>query len=135
MSKTNYLENKVLDAVLNNVSLAVAQPYVALHTGDPGETGTANEATGANGVARLAASFAAASGGSCANDVELLFAAATADLGTITYVSLWDTARASGAAQSGNCLWSGPLGSPGSQAVPTGVQFRLAVGALVVSDD
>lgn len=133
MSKSNYLENKVLDKVLKNVDFTVTTVYVGLHTGDPGEAGTANEATGANGVARVVGTFAAASGGSSASNADITFAAATGDLGTISYVSLWDTARASGASQTGNSLWSGALTTP--QAVPAGVAFRLPSGQLTVSDD
>lgn len=133
MSKSNYLENKVLDKVLKNVDFTVTTVYVGLHTGDPGEAGTANEATGANGVARVAATFASASSGSSSNNADIVFAAATGDLGTITHVSLWDAARASGAAQAGNALWSGAA-TP-NQAVPIGVAYRLLSGQLVVSDD
>jgi hypothetical protein len=44
VSISNYAENAILDALFNNTSLAVAARYVKLHTGDPGEAGTANAA-------------------------------------------------------------------------------------------
>ena len=37
MSIANYAENRILDALFNNTSLAIATPYVSLHTADPGE--------------------------------------------------------------------------------------------------
>ncbi len=61
MSKSDYLENRVLDAVLNNVALAVAQAHVSPHTADPGEDGAGAECAGGS-YAREPASFAAAAG-------------------------------------------------------------------------
>ena len=40
MTISDYLEPKILDAVFNNTSLAVAAVYVKLHLADPGEAGT-----------------------------------------------------------------------------------------------
>jgi hypothetical protein len=44
MSISNYAENKFLDT-LRNQSFAVTTVYAQLHTGDPGEDGTANVAS------------------------------------------------------------------------------------------
>lgn len=127
MSIANYLENRILDAVFNNTSLAITQPYVALHTADPGENCTTAEVTGTGGVARVSVSFGAAASGTVTNDADVTFAAATSSLGTVTHVSIWD------AVTSGNALWSGALTS--SQSVPIGVSFRLPSGQLSVSVD
>jgi len=112
MSISNYLENKLLDAT-SGTSYASAGTYLQLHTGDPGEDGTANAATE---TARKAVSFSAASGGSMASSgtVEWTNVAATE---TYTHWSLWDAASA------GNALWSGALAS--SAAVVAGDTFQI----------
>jgi len=84
-----------------------------LHTGDPGEDGTANAASEST---RKAVSFAAASGGSMSSSgtVEWTNVAATE---TYTHWSLWDALSA------GNALWSGALAS--SAAVVAGDTFQI----------
>lgn len=100
MSKSSYLEDAVLDAVLNNTSLAVTTPYISLHDDDPGETG-ANEVTGGS-YARQSGSFGAAASGVCSSDANITFTGMPA--GDVVAVGIWD---ASGA---GNNLWNGWLG-------------------------
>lgn len=123
MSVSNYAENAILDAVFNNTSLAVAQPYVKLHTGDPGETGTANAA---GETTRKALSVGAASGGVVTSDADLTWTNVAASE-TISHVSVWD------AASGGNCLWTGPLTV--SKSVTAGDTFQILSGALTVSLD
>ena len=60
MTIANYAENAILDALFNNASLAKSARYVKLHTGDPGETCTANAAAE---TTRKSLTGAAASGG------------------------------------------------------------------------
>ncbi len=103
MSKSDYLENRVLDAVLNNVALAVAQAHVSPHTADPGEDGAGAECAGGS-YAREPASFAAAAGGTAANDAEIAFDfTGYAGAVTVTHFGLWD------AATLGNLLYAGAL--------------------------
>ncbi|MCK6480198.1 MAG: hypothetical protein HUU06_11100 [Planctomycetaceae bacterium] len=99
MSIANWAENKILDALFNNVSLAVAQPYVSLHTADPGETGV-NE-VGGGSYARQAASFGAAASGQVQNDANIDFTGMPAV--TVVGFGIWD------ALSGGNCLWTGWL--------------------------
>ena len=112
MSISNYLENKLLDAT-SGTSYAAAGTYLQLHTGDPGEDGTANVATEST---RQSVSFAAASGGSMVSSgtVEWTNVAGTE---TLTHWSLWD------ASTSGNALWSGALAS--SANVVAGDTFQI----------
>lgn len=119
MSISNYLENAYLDT-LRNQSLAVAAVYVKLHTGDPGEAGTSNAATE---TTRKLISFSAASGGSMSSSatVEWTNVAATE---TYTHFSLWDSLT------TGNCLWSGALGS--SAAVTAGDTFQITALSLTL---
>jgi hypothetical protein len=112
MSISNFLENKLLDATAGT-SYGAAGTYLQLHTGDPGEDGTANAATE---TTRKAVSFASASGGSMASSgtVEWTNVAATE---TVSHWSLWD------ASTSGNCLWSGQLAS--SASLTAGDTFQI----------
>jgi len=124
MSFSNYLEDEILDAVCNNGSFAVAQPWVSLHDGDPGETG-ANEITGGS-YGRQSASFAAASGGSCASDATLDFTTMPS-VPSLTHVGMWDASTA------GNFLVGGSLTA--AKTVNAGDTFRLASGNLVITCD
>ena len=112
MSISNYAENKLLET-LSNTSFAVANSYVKLHTGDPGETGTANAATE---TTRKVASWAAASGGSMATSATLEWTNVSTTE-TYSHWSLWDNLTA------GNCLWTGALSS--SAAVTAGDTFQI----------
>jgi hypothetical protein len=119
----DYLEARILDAVFNNVSLAVAATYVKLHVGDPGEAGTANPAAN---TTRQAASWAAASGGTIATDATLTWTAvSTTEL--YTHISVWDASTA------GNHLWNGPLTVP--YQVNAGDTFTLPSGVVVATLD
>jgi len=99
MSISSYAANRILDALYNNTALAVAQPYLSLHGGDPGETG-ANEIAGGS-YARQAASFGASAAGQVQNDATIDFTLMPAT--TVVAFALWD------AATNGNCLWAGWL--------------------------
>jgi len=121
MTISNYLELKFLDMLGGTAFTAPASCYVKLHTGDPGEDGTANAATE---TTRKALSWNAASSGSKATSASVSW---TSVAGTETYshVSLWDASSA------GNCLWSGALSS--SVSVTAGDTFTLS--SLTVSLD
>jgi hypothetical protein len=112
MSISNYAENKLLET-LSNTSFSVANTYIKLHTGDPGEAGTDSAATNAT---RKVVSWSAASSGSMATSgiAEWTNVSTTE---TYTHWSLWD------ALTSGNCLWTGALSS--SAAVTAGDTFQI----------
>jgi len=122
MSVSNYLELAYLNA-LRNVSLAVANVYIKLHTGDPGEDGTANAATE---TTRQVVTFAAASGGSMASNADAVWTSVAANE-TYSHISLWDDSTA------GNCLWTGALTV--SKAVTTGDTFTIPSGQLTLTVD
>ena len=121
MTLSNYAEDKVADAIANNVSLAVAALYAKLHIGDPGEDCTANPAVE---TTRKAVSFAASSGGTALSDAltEWTNVAATE---TYTHVSLWDNVSA------GNPWGSGALAVP--QAMTAGNTFDLPSGNIALA--
>lgn len=112
MSISNYAEDKLLDT-LRNTSFAVTTCYVKIHTGDPGEDGTANAATE---TTRKSVSWSAASGGSMASSATLTWTNVAATE-TYTHWSMWDNVS------TGNCLWTGALSS--SAAVTAGDTFEI----------
>ena len=125
---SNYAENLVLDWLLTGES--VSRPsawYVALHTGDPGEAGSANELSG-NGYARQAVTFAAAADGTTENEGQLTFGPNTnSNWGTVSHVSVWD------AATGGNCLFKGALSS--SVSINVGDSLVIGAGNLQITLD
>lgn len=112
MTISNYGELAFLNT-LRNTSFAVAQPYVKLHTGDPGEDGTNNAATEST---RKSVSFSAASSGSMASSATVTWTNVSTTE-TYSHWSLWD------ASSSGNCLWTGAFSS--SASVTAGDTFQI----------
>lgn len=122
---SDYLENKLLDHTLGNT--AFTQPsalYVGLYTSSPGDDDSGTEVSGGS-YARQTASFAAASGGSCATDATITFPAATANWGTITHVSVHDASSA------GNLLFHGAVTS--SKTIESGDTFQISSGNLTIT--
>lgn len=82
--------------------------YVGLHTANPTANGSAGEVpttsnSNSTGYARQSAVFTS-SGGVATNTAMLTFGPdATVNWGTISYMSVWDSATG------GNCLWQGAL--------------------------
>lgn len=122
MAIAYYLGNKILDAYLRNTSLAIAQAYASLHTGDPGITG-ANECTGGS-YGRQTIEFDAAANNATANtNQEEWTSMPECD---ISYLGLWD------ASSSGNFMQAGGItGAP--KSVNAGDTVRAAVGAIDVT--
>lgn len=112
MSISNYAENKLLDTI-GGVAFSVTTPYLQLHTGDPGEDGTANAA---GETTRQSASFNAASGGSMVTSANVTWTNVSTTE-TVTHWSAWDAASA------GNCLWTGALTS--SASLEAGDTFQI----------
>ena len=116
---STYLKNAILNAIANATSFGLAgDPYVSLHTADPGVTGT-SEVTGGS-YARQQVAFGAASAGAISNSAIVDFTGMPA--ATVTYIGIWD------AASGGNFLWGGPLAS--SKTVNSGDTARFAAGDL-----
>jgi len=136
MSKSNTSENDTLNANLRAVDpswRANVSRWIALHTADPGEAGTAitSEATDASYARVLvtaATGFTAAAGGSSSNVAAITFPEYTTVTETITYCSIVTTA--SGA---GTIIYSGALTTP--RALSPGITGNFAIGALIVTED
>lgn len=118
MSYSDFAEDAINNAICNNTPFSVAQIYVKLHIGDPGEAGTAFPAVE---TTRKAASFGASVAGVCLNDA-LISWSGVAATETYSHVSFWDSSSA------GNCWGSGALAT--AQAVTAGQTAEIAVGAL-----
>lgn len=116
MSVSNYGENLLLAALPE-------KPWVKLHTGDPGEEGTANPA---GETTRKQVTLAAASGGTRKSSTAAEWTNVSTGE-TYSYISLWDASTA------GNCLWTMSLAE--AKAVSKSESFTLKAEELSVSLD
>ena len=119
MSISNYAENALLNT-LDGTSFSVANTYLQLHTGDPGEAGTSNVATESD---RVAVTFGTATSGSLASSAAVTWTNVAANE-TVTHWSMWD------ASTGGNCLWYGSLSS--SAALQAGDTFQITTLTLTL---
>lgn len=136
-SKSNYLENRILDAVLGGGTFTgPATIYVALSTAAFSETATgasmSEVSTTSTGYARVAVTnnatnWPAASNGSKSNATAVTFPAGTGAWGTVLSFYFVD------AASGGNVLYGGDLAS--SRTVGAGDTASFAAGALTVTED
>ena len=120
-------EVNVLNALLRNGTLNVAQSYASLHTADPGDTPASNELTD-SGYARKSVTFSVPTSGSgqTSNSADVTFNAIV-DTGpfTVTHVGLWD------ALTSGNMIMSAALNS--SKQFSQNDVPRFPTGSLTVT--
>jgi hypothetical protein len=124
---SNYLENKVLDHVLRNVSYSSPTTvYVGLFTSDPTDAGSGTECTG-SAYARQTLSVTTASGGIVTSSADVTFPQATGAWGTITHLGLLD------ALTSGNLLMHTPLTT--SKSIDNGDILKISSGNLTVTLD
>jgi hypothetical protein len=127
-SKTNYLENRVLDTFLRNqASGQVATVYVGLFTAiTDGEVPTVTEVSG-NAYARQSVAFDAASGGATQNTSQITFPTATpSGWGTIVGAGIYD------ALSGGNLLYWFDLDA--NKTVNAGDVFQFAAGAIDITE-
>lgn len=146
MSKGNTFETDLLGLIFNNTDIAdigdasglqnsatAGSLYVALHTADPGEAGTAatSEATYTNyarvAVARSGAGWTV-SGATATNAAQITFPQCGASGNTITHVSI--TTALSGTSK---ILYSGALNS--SLSVALNITPLFAASGLTVTED
>lgn len=124
-SISNYLENELLDHVLNqNTYSPPSTVYLGLSTADPLDDGSGLSEPSGGGYARQAITFGAASSRRVTQNADVTFPQATADWGTITHWALFD------AATGGNMLAHGSLAS--SKNVVSGNTPSVASGEVYV---
>lgn len=135
MSKSNYLEDAILDHVLPGYTTLTppASLYVALFTTDPTDADSGTEVSG-GGYARLeiggatGRAFSAASGGSRSNSADWEWpAAASANWGTVSHFGIYD------ALTGGNLYYHAALTA--SKQIDTNDTARFLSGQLTVTED
>jgi hypothetical protein len=131
-SKSNYLENAILNHVLGGQTYTPpATVYVALFTVAPDEAGGGTEVSGGGysrvAVANNTTNWPTTTSGQKSNANAITFPQATANWGTIVAWGLFD------AATGGNLLYYGDV-SP-SRAVNSGDTAQFAAGALTFTED
>ena len=124
---SNFLEDKILDHVLRNVSYtSPTTTFIGLFTSDPTDAGSGTEVSGGS-YARQALSVTTASGGVVTSSADVTFPQATANWGTISHIGILD------AATSGNLLMHTPLTT--SKTIETGDILKVNSGNLTVALD
>lgn len=128
MSKSNYLEDKILDHALGTT--AYTQPttqYLALHTADPGEAGTGAELSG-TGYSRSAIDFNAASSGTATGPTSAIeyTNSGGSPWDQVTHFGVWD------ASSSGNLLYYGALTTP--KTIAAGDTLRFTAASISISE-
>ena len=125
-SKSDYLENKVLDHALGTTSFTMpADVYVGLYTVAPTDAGGGTEVSG-NGYAREIVTFSAASSGATANDAEVEFDTPTGSWGTVVAFGIFDSLT------TGNLLYWGDLAV--NKTIDSGDVVKFLVGDIDITE-
>jgi len=132
LGKTTFLANKILDLMLGQTAYDMPDTfYVALFTAAPTDAGGGTEVAGGSyariAVTNDATNFPAAVSGSKQNATPIIFAAATANWGTVTHFAIFD------ALSGGNMLFVAALTTP--HTINNGGQFSFTVGDLTFTED
>jgi hypothetical protein len=124
---SDYLENKLLDHVLRNISYtSPTTVFVGLFTADPTDAGTGTEVSGGS-YARQIISVTTATGGIVTSSADVTFPQCTASWGTVSHIGLLD------ALSSGNLLMHTALTT--SRSIETGDVLKISTGSLTASLD
>lgn len=136
-SKSNYLENKLLDGVLGGPAFSLpATVHVALSTAaySDAATGAALTEVSSSGtgytrvaVTNNATNWPAAANGVKQNGVAVTFPLATAAWGSVVSFYICD------AATNGNVLYGGDLAT--ARSVASGDTASFGVGTIVITED
>ena len=131
-SKSDYLENEILDHVLGGADYTrPATVFVALYTAAPTDAGGGTEVSGGYyaraTVVNNATNFPAADSGEKSNGTEISFAEATASWGTVVAFGIFD------AAEAGNLLLWADLTA--NKTIDSGDTAKFAVGDLTYTED
>jgi hypothetical protein len=135
---TNYLEEEILNHLFRGETIfgTASTMFIALHDGDPGEAGTANElSTDTGAYARATVNThstntiwsdpTAGTQGETDNTSDITFPTATAAWGTVSHVSVWNTASAG---NTSNVFLKGSLTA--DKSVASGDTFKFTSGDL-----
>lgn len=128
---TNYAEDLLLTWMFTTSSATRPTAwYVALHTGDPGETGADNEVVVGTDADYVRDSITfddpVASSGQVLSDAAVSWTVDAASAGyTVTHISVWD------ASTSGHCLIKGAL--PVSRALAANQVLTFSIGDIIAA--
>ena len=124
---SDYLENKVLDHVLRNVSYSSPTTvFVGLYTSNPTDTNSGTEVTGGS-YARQALSVTTASAGIVTSSADVTFPQCTASWGSVGFIGILD------AITSGNLLMHTALTT--AKTIDSGDILKISSGNLTVTLD
>jgi hypothetical protein len=130
MSKSDYLENKLLDHITGKTAYTMPSVWVGLFTAAPTDAGGGTECTGGSYARKstAGADWNAASGGSVSNANAITFVTATGSWGgSATHWGLFD------ASSGGNLLRWAVLTV--AKTVASGDTASFAAGTLVLTED
>lgn len=125
MSKSNYLESKVLRHIIGAASFSMPTTlYLALYSSDPGETDSGTEISGGSpAYARKPITWGTEANGEVSNSVAVSINPPTA---TVTHWGIRD------ALTGGNLMYKGAFDAPISTA--SGTPLSIAVGDIVIAE-
>jgi hypothetical protein len=124
---SDYLENKVLDHVLRNVSYSSPTTvFVGLYTSNPTDTNSGTEVTGGS-YARQALSVTTASAGIVTSSADVTFPQCTVLWGSVGFIGILD------AVTSGNLLMHTALTT--AKTIDVGDILKITSGNLTVTLD
>jgi hypothetical protein len=128
-SKTDYLEDKILDHVLRNTAYTSPTTiYLALLTADPTDAGTqTNEVSGSNYAREIITFDAPSPAGTTQNTALVQFDVPSGSWGTVSHWAIVD------ALTTGNYLYHGAFDS--SRAITTSDDVEIPIGAIIVQED
>lgn len=126
-SKSDYLENKILDHVLKNTAYtSPAAVYMGLFTATPSDAGGGTEVSGFN-YGRTAITFGSAASGSSTNSADVVFPTPSGSWGAVTSFGVFD------AATNGNLLYWGALSQ--TESPISGNIVKFLAGAITITED
>ena len=126
MAMSNYLENKLLEAVVKNTSYtSPTTVYLALYSTAPTDSTSGTELSG-SGYSRQAVTFAAAADGSIASNVTVTFSTATGNWATVKATGIVD------ASTGGNILF---YKATAPRNIKTDDQLVVASGDIIITLD
>lgn len=123
----DYSEGEVMKYLFTTSSMGTRPTawYVALHTGDPADTGATNEVSGSS-YARQSTTWTR-TGGQVVTAASITYPTVTSADYTVSYFSVWD------AVTSGNCLFLGALAT--AKTIAVGEAATFAAGELILNVD
>jgi len=126
MGKSNYLEQALLDHVINSATLsAITTLYVSVYETDPTDANTGTE-TSYTGYTRQLVAFSR-TGSTVDNDADINFPENTGSSVTVTHFGVHDAVTA------GNLLYHGSLDE--SKQITNGDELKIKAGELDISED